>query len=374
MILIAHRGNLTGPNKESENMPDYINVAIQKGFYVEIDVWLINNKLFLGHDEPQYEINFDFIENSHMYCHAKNLDALEYMIKNKDKIICFSHNNDDYVITSNNKIWSYPGFTLSSNCICCMPEKKNQFPENCFGVCTDYPIKYGLLNKLNLSFQNIYDKMRHNNLQKIHNDGLIIDNKLKHNDDRKCFGISTMINTSELNTSFKNMMEQLNQEFNNQIIYDTSDINQGTSHFSFINIIAFDEFNENESYIDNNYDSYKTAFNDVFNKFNIYWKGLVALPTGICMIGVPDVDINNTRDIFRERLTSNNLKIYERYKTDIVHSTLLRLCYHVDKDKIISFCEKYKDVYFGCSNINNMNIMKGTWKANENYIITNVKE
>ena len=58
------------------------------------------------------------------------------------------NNNDDYVITSNNKIWSYPGFTLSSNCICCMPEKKNQFPENCFGVCTDYPIKYGLLNKI----------------------------------------------------------------------------------------------------------------------------------------------------------------------------------------------------------------------------------
>jgi hypothetical protein len=64
MILIAHRGNLNGPNKESENMPDYINIAIEKGFYVEIDVWLINNKLFL--------ITNFLIEKSHIkwdfYC------------------------------------------------------------------------------------------------------------------------------------------------------------------------------------------------------------------------------------------------------------------------------------------------------------------
>ena len=92
------------------------------------------------------------------------------------------------------------------------------------------------------------------------------------------------------------------------------------------------------------------------------------------MIGIPDIDINNTRDIFRQQLASNNLKIRERYKTDIVHSTLVRLCEYEDKNKIILFCEKYKDTYFGCSSINNMNILRGTWKANENYIIAIGKE
>ena len=45
---------------ENENKPEYLLQAIESGFFVETDLWLINNLLYLGHDEPQYEINIDY--------------------------------------------------------------------------------------------------------------------------------------------------------------------------------------------------------------------------------------------------------------------------------------------------------------------------
>jgi hypothetical protein len=48
MILIAHRGNLNGPNPEHENKPEYLLNAINKGYNVETDLWLIDKKLYLA--------------------------------------------------------------------------------------------------------------------------------------------------------------------------------------------------------------------------------------------------------------------------------------------------------------------------------------
>jgi hypothetical protein len=58
MILISHRGNLNGPNPERENHPDYIWEALRAGYEVEIDVWWVEGKFKLGHDEPQYDFPF----------------------------------------------------------------------------------------------------------------------------------------------------------------------------------------------------------------------------------------------------------------------------------------------------------------------------
>ena len=43
MKLIAHRGNINGPNPEMENNPEYILNTLSLGYDCEIDVHLINN-------------------------------------------------------------------------------------------------------------------------------------------------------------------------------------------------------------------------------------------------------------------------------------------------------------------------------------------
>ena len=142
MLLIAHRGNTEGPNKKLENRPEYILKTMSKGYSCEIDVWVNKNRIYLGHDSPEYEVDLKFLQNDKLWCHAKNLNALEYMLSHD--VHCFWHQKDDYTITSKGVIWTYPGNVLTNNSICVMPEQtiKEINASCCLGICTDFPERY----------------------------------------------------------------------------------------------------------------------------------------------------------------------------------------------------------------------------------------
>jgi hypothetical protein len=145
MKLISHRGNLNGPNKERENHPDYIYEAIQAGYDVEVDVWWVDGKFKLGHDEPQYDFPFDLFNNFYpkLWIHCKNMDALSQLNEldsNGSKLNYFSHEEDLGVLTSRGYIWST---NLYKRGILVMPEIFNKEPnEDTFGVCSNYITKY----------------------------------------------------------------------------------------------------------------------------------------------------------------------------------------------------------------------------------------
>lgn len=137
MIFISHRGNLSGSNKNEENKPTYINLALDKHFDVEVDVWVVDDTLFLGHDYPQYKISLQFLQNNKLWCHAKNLKALEVLLDNN--IHVFFHDKDDYILTSKNFIWGYPGKNITKNVINVLPELTNtNIDFQCKGICSDY--------------------------------------------------------------------------------------------------------------------------------------------------------------------------------------------------------------------------------------------
>jgi len=70
MKLIAHRGNIDGPNSSQENRPEYIEAAIAKGYDVEIDIRYdtFNKILYLGHDESQYPTSCFGLESTFTIC------------------------------------------------------------------------------------------------------------------------------------------------------------------------------------------------------------------------------------------------------------------------------------------------------------------
>tara|TARA_R100000805_G_C3557261_1_gene67241 strand:+ start:268 stop:708 length:441 start_codon:yes stop_codon:yes gene_type:complete len=141
MLLISHRGNIFGINKEKENSPKQIEYVIKQGFDVEIDVWSYDFRWFLGHDYPEYEVNFNFIyDNSkNLWCHAKNLEALHSMCNSG--IRCFWHENDDFTLTSDNKIWTYPLKNVTENSIIVCRnvfETKRYYRQKIHGICSDF--------------------------------------------------------------------------------------------------------------------------------------------------------------------------------------------------------------------------------------------
>lgn len=140
MILISHRGNINGRQIEKENHPDYINEAIYLGYDVEIDIRIIDKKLFLGHDNPVHKIELNWIKNRHdkLWIHCKNLDVLNFFNKLDYDINYFWHESDTVTLTSKKYIWAYPGKQPIQNSIAVMPEIFNENISFCIGVCSDY--------------------------------------------------------------------------------------------------------------------------------------------------------------------------------------------------------------------------------------------
>ena len=147
MIYISHRGNVDGKKPHLENQPKYIDETISMGFDVEIDVWYIDNKWWLGHDGPQYEIDFDWLDDrsDRLWVHCKNKQAVEYLLENDYEaanINWFWHEEDTMTLTSFNYVWVYPGKQPVKGSIAVMPEINDDDISKCAGICSDFIEKY----------------------------------------------------------------------------------------------------------------------------------------------------------------------------------------------------------------------------------------
>ena len=149
MIKIAHRGNLNGPNVDLENQPEYIISAINESFSCEVDLWNIQGKLLLGHDEPQYSIDFDFLESfkQHLWIHCKNLSALDFMLSKDPSFKSFWHQNDDYTITTNGYIWTFPNRpTVDKSILGHLGVPSSYLESKTYaGICSDYIKQFELI-------------------------------------------------------------------------------------------------------------------------------------------------------------------------------------------------------------------------------------
>jgi hypothetical protein len=143
---ISHRGNIYGPDSDNENTPSQILLAIQKGFDVEIDFWSEDNRLFLGHDYPQHEIPIDFLRDNkdRLWIHCKNLEALESLKHFLPDSNFFWHQSDDFTLTSQGYIWTYPGKEVTEHSVIVDLTDSPKATASAFGICTDYPEKVSL--------------------------------------------------------------------------------------------------------------------------------------------------------------------------------------------------------------------------------------
>jgi hypothetical protein len=140
MLKISHRGNLSGPSPR-ENHPLYIEEAISAGFDVEVDIYLVDDQLWLGHDKPQYLTSKAFLDRykDSLWIHCKNLAALEYFVNLKENYKYFWHEEDSYTLTSNGLIWTYPGKQITDKSIIVVRGQDVSLSDQvAFGICSDY--------------------------------------------------------------------------------------------------------------------------------------------------------------------------------------------------------------------------------------------
>ena len=147
MKIISHRGNISGPDLKNENLPSYIDKALQQGLDVEIDLRKIKDKFFLGHDSPDYLVSLSWLEErkKNLWIHTKNFNAFEALLELNNNFIFFYYTSDPLILVSNGKIWCHQHEKIVNpkNCVVPFLDKLSVLRNkefNWHGVCTDYPI------------------------------------------------------------------------------------------------------------------------------------------------------------------------------------------------------------------------------------------
>jgi hypothetical protein len=124
MKFISHRGNTNGRHKIYENSPSTINSVILMGYSVEVDIWYKDDTLFLGHDEPVWEIDDQFLKQhyTNLLIHCKD-DASLFKLSSIPILELFTHSDDKFTLSSKNKILIHPHtITTYRKGILIMPE------------------------------------------------------------------------------------------------------------------------------------------------------------------------------------------------------------------------------------------------------------
>lgn len=145
MKIISHRGNILGPNPTEENKPSYLDAAISQGFDVEVDVRVIDDKIYLGHDDPVYEVGMDWLleRRYSLWIHCKNLKATSLLAPG---FRCFGSISDPFCFMTQGYVWlNDVEVEPMDNCIVPLLHvddiKRYKFMGKPWGVCTDYPME-----------------------------------------------------------------------------------------------------------------------------------------------------------------------------------------------------------------------------------------
>lgn len=79
MLYISYQGIYDGTNYENANTPKQINTALGKGFSCLIDVWRIDDKLYVGTNGPNIEVTEKYIQGPRFWINAVNTDMQDWI-------------------------------------------------------------------------------------------------------------------------------------------------------------------------------------------------------------------------------------------------------------------------------------------------------
>lgn len=135
MKYIAHRGNTNGPS-QYENRPEYLLKAA-KTFDVELDVWNVNGRYWLGHDKPQYAVDLGFLVNDKFWCHAKDSQTFADLAQHS-KIHAFFQESDDVAFTTQGYLWHHSSAPWQGPRSVVTALEKSVPLQNVYATCSDW--------------------------------------------------------------------------------------------------------------------------------------------------------------------------------------------------------------------------------------------
>ena len=235
----------------------------------------------------------------------------------------------------------------------------------------------------------IYDEMRTRNRNAIktakamREDGFFREDRSRDDDERRCLAISAIIDDSvqaEWSPELLKLQETLQDLFPEDLHFgqrvEPNKVD-GQLHWTVMQLVGFADFeqecsstvNEEKSslysqqeYLDCIQDS--LACGGLDTHLEITYVGLIAVPTGLLMIGIPSIDTNDVRERLRTRLQDRGLPLKEPFVNNIVHSTLFRVLSNKPKlyERLLEIAQEYEDVYLGKVTLQKFQIGPASWR------------
>lgn len=73
MLYISYRGIIDGNNYQDANTPSQLGKALGSGFSCMIDVWKVDDKFYLGNDQPITEVTSKYLQGNRWWINARNV-------------------------------------------------------------------------------------------------------------------------------------------------------------------------------------------------------------------------------------------------------------------------------------------------------------
>jgi len=149
MLYISYRGIFDGNDFQDANTPKQIAKAFGYGASVMVDLWRVDDKLYLGNDQPITEVTEKYLQGNRWWLNARNADAQTWLDSQPAKLYpnWFYFTSPmpppDYVVASNGKLVTPGTVPINNSSVIFLPEITDRgcfstVKLKCFGICSSY--------------------------------------------------------------------------------------------------------------------------------------------------------------------------------------------------------------------------------------------
>jgi hypothetical protein len=143
-LRVYHRGN-SARDLSVENNPKKLLELVRRGRHIELDIWTVGNKLFVGHDRPDVEVTYDWLlavePRALIHCKdGRTFSVLRrYFACRGIAANLFYHTSEDYALSTGGWVITYPGKPVFGEFLSMMPETAGRNPnmEAAAIICSD---------------------------------------------------------------------------------------------------------------------------------------------------------------------------------------------------------------------------------------------
>ena len=149
MLYISYRGIFDGNDYQDSNTPNQIAKAFGMGFSCMVDVWRVDDKLYLGNDQPITEVTARYLQGKKFWINARNTDMQTWLASQSSTLypnwFFFTQPTPPpaYVTASNGKLITPGTVPIDNNSVIFLPEIKDTglfctVKLKCFGIISNY--------------------------------------------------------------------------------------------------------------------------------------------------------------------------------------------------------------------------------------------